>query len=136
VTANFLPDFIAYLGNVSAISALVGSRIYPQRLPQAVTFPAIYYSQVSAVRVYSLSGETGRARRRITLNIVAATQSSADAIAQAVRGAISGWTGGWMADTFVGSILLDNEYDFFEEDAGTVGVYRIAQDYIVAHLED
>jgi hypothetical protein len=136
MTANFLPDFIAYLGNVSAISALVSTRIYPQRLPQAVTFPAIYYSQVSAVRVYNLSGATGRARRRVTINIVAETESSADAIAKAVRQAISGWTGGWMADTFVGSILLDNEYDFFEEDAGTVGVYRIAQDYIVAHLED
>lgn len=136
MTANFLPDFVAYIGGAPTVSQWVGSRIYPQRLPQRVTFPAIYYSQVSAVRTYSLSGATGRARRRITLNIVAETESSADAIAKAVRGAISGWTGGWMADTFVGSILLDNEYDFFEEDAGTVGVYRIAQDYIVAHLED
>jgi hypothetical protein len=136
MTIFFLTDFVSYLQNNSSISAIVGSRIYPQRLPQNVTYPAISFNQVSATRAFSLSGATGRSRRRITINCWATSEAGADAIATAVRRAISGWSGGWMRDSFVGSILLDNEYDFFEEDAGTVGVYRIAQDYIVAHLED
>lgn len=129
-----LSDLVTFLGNASAVSSIVSSRIYPQLLPQKPTYPAITYNQVSAIRVEDLSGPAGKARKRISINCWAITEKAAHQLADAVRHTINGFNGHW-ADTNVGSVRLDNEFDFFEQEGGTIGVYRVVQDYIVAHLE-
>jgi len=129
-----LADFVAFLGNAPAVSAIVSSRIYPQLLPQNPTYPAITYNQVSAVRVHVLAGAGGKARRRISVNCWATTAKAAEALADAVRRSLDGFYGS-MRDTNVGSTRIDNEIAFFEEEAGTTGIYRVVQDYIVGHLE-
>lgn len=130
-----LADLVAFLGNASAISALVGLRIYPQELPQKPTLPALTYNQISAVRVRELAGPAGKARRRIQIDCWASTYKGAHALADAVRQTLEPFYGS-MANTEVGSIMLDNEFDLFEEEAGVTGIYRVMQDYLIAHLED
>jgi hypothetical protein len=129
-----LADLVSFLEEAPAISAIVEDRIYPQILPQRSTLPAITYNQVSAVRVEDLSGPAGKARRRISINCWAATDTGAEALADAVRQSLNGFHG-WMRDTKIGSTRLDEEVYLFEQDAGTVGIYRVVQDFIIAHLE-
>jgi RNase P/RNase MRP subunit POP5 len=119
----------------SAVTALVGQRVYPEQLPQKPTLPAITYSQVSAVRVRDLSGPAGKARRRISFSCWATTHDMAHQVADALRQSIDPFYGD-MHGASIHSIILENEFDLFEEETGTVGLYRVIQDYIIAHLED
>jgi hypothetical protein len=121
----------AFLLAQPSIAALVGTRIYPQVLPQKPAYPAITYAQVSGIRVRGLDGPTGRARPRIAVNSWGASHREMDAVASAVRAALDGYAGP-MGDLVVDSAVLDNEIEFFEEDAG---VHRKLQDYIISHEE-
>lgn len=133
---TMLQDMVATLEAASAVNTLVSGRIYPRRLPQNPTLPAITYQQVSAVRVRDLTGPAGKSRHRISINCWASTTAGAHALAQAVRQSIDGFQG-WWRDTFVGSVNLDNEFDLDEEGAGLVdvGYPRVVQDYIISHME-
>jgi hypothetical protein len=130
-----IPDLVAHLLQQSTLTDLVSSRVYPQKLPQNPKLPALTYSQVSAVRVRELSGPAYKARRRISIHCWATTYKAAHELAGVVRQILDPFDGHF-ADTVVGHISLDNEFDLFEEEAGTVGIYRVVQDYIFAHLED
>jgi len=46
------------LDNDAALSALIGSRIYPLVVPQDATRPAIAYQRISGPRTYSHDGPT------------------------------------------------------------------------------
>lgn len=135
MTNPLVSDLHQFLVADAGISALVGRRVYPQNLPQAVTYPAISYEQISGVRVRNLLGPGGKVRRRIAINLWASTNIEVWNLADTVRRALDGFDG-WMGSTFVGSTRLDNEVAFEEEEAGTVGEHRVLQDYILAHLED
>jgi len=121
----------AFLLAQPSIVALVGTRIYPQVLPQQPTYPAITYAQVSGVRMQILEGPAGRARPRITINSWGESHESMDALAGALRAALDGYAGP-MGDLSVGAVVLDNEFEVFEEEAR---VHRKLQDYIISHLE-
>ncbi len=121
----------AFLLARPSIVALVGARIYPQILPQKPTYPAITYAQASGVRLRILEGPAGRARPRISINSWADTHETMDAVADAVRAALDGYAGP-MGDLNVGSVVLDNEFETFEEEAR---MHRKLQDYIISHEE-
>lgn len=130
-----LSDLVTFLENDAGISALIGTRIYPQILPQDPTFPAITYSQTSGVRDRVIrEGPSGRARPRITINCWGERYSQARALADAVRIALDGYRG-IMGSTDVGGVRLDNEFDLFEEEAGIKGIHRTIQDFIISFVE-
>ena len=131
-----ITEMVAWLNRQSALDALVDGRIYPEKLPQKPTLPALSYSQVSAVRVRDLSGPAYKARRRISFSCWASTHLAAHQLAEVLRQTLDDFYGTSWGDVEVGHISLDNEFDLFEEEAGTVGLYRVVQDYIIAHLED
>lgn len=127
-------DLRAYLIGGSAVSTLVGTRVYPVKLPQNPTYPAVTYEQVSGVRDYTLCGPNGLAWPRVTISSWALSYSGARALADAVRQRISGFHGEWGSSppTQIGSVHLDNELDLYEDEAE---VYRVAQDYIISFNE-
>jgi hypothetical protein len=127
-----LSDLVAFL---EGLSTAAGTRIYPQTLPQAPVYPAITYNQVSGVRDRDLCGPTGRARPRITINSWAEVYGDVHTMADAIRSALNGYRGS-MGGTVIGNVILDNEFDLFEEGAGTRGVHRVVQDYIISFAED
>jgi hypothetical protein len=123
---------------LEGLSTAAGSRIYPQNLPQKPAFPAITYNQVSGVRERDLCGPTGRTRPRITVNSWAERYADARTLADAVREGLSDLAGsviGGSPGTLVDYIRLDNEFDLYEEEAGTKGVHRVVQDYIISFVE-
>jgi hypothetical protein len=131
-----ITEMVAWLSAQTAISNIVSTRIYPEKLPQKPTLPALTYSQISAVRVRDLSGPAYKSRTRVSFSCWATTHLAAHQLAQALRQTLDDFYGTSWADILVGSIRLDNEFDLFEEEAGTVGIYRVVQDYIIAHSED
>jgi uncharacterized protein DUF3168 len=128
-------DLTAYLKADVTINATVSGRVFPNVVPQGTAFPSISYNQVSGVRLRNLPlGPTGRAMPRITINSWAVRYQDARALADAVRLRLNGFTG--VIGSMTGCrITLDNEFDTFEEEAGTNGIHRVVQDYIISFIE-
>ena len=76
----------------STLSALVGTRIYPEVMPQGVTYPAVSYQRVSTVRTNLLSGVDDFTEVRIAIDCWDDSYSGVKAVADAVKGAIDGVT--------------------------------------------
>lgn len=108
------------------MSALVGSRIYPLRLPERPTLPAIRYQRISTDPADSHSGSSGLEHVRVQLGVHAATYASAEAVAAAIKTALDavGSAGPGQASFVVNDTDLDVEQ--------TEGVLRIV-DVMVWH---
>lgn len=130
-----IADMVAYLESQTAISNIVSDRIYPMPLPQHATLPALTYTRISTVRTYSLEADMRKARARIQIDSWATTDAVAYQLARAVRHAMSGFYGS-MSGTQVHLITIEDERDFFESQAGIVGLVRVSQDHRISHLED
>lgn len=88
---------------ISAVTALVGTRVYVEKLPQAGTYPAVLVQLVHEPTEYHLRGGL-RFRARIQVDAYAAEAAGVDAyeqvtnLAEAIHGddagsGLSGWTG-------------------------------------------
>jgi len=122
----------SFLSGEQNVTALVGSRIYPLKLPQAATYPAITYQRVSGDRIRSLDGPSGLADPRIQLDLWDKTYSGVKALADTVRGALDGFRG-LMGTDNIGGVLLLSDSDFYEQG---VEVFRVIQDYSIWHKEN
>jgi hypothetical protein len=85
---------VAMLEAQAAVTALVDSgeaaRIYPEKLPQNGTLPAITYQIVSGPRDYTQDGPDRVVTFRIQLDIYGATAAAAIALRDAIESSISG----------------------------------------------
>lgn len=126
-----LSDLVGFL---ETLSSAASDRIYPMVLPQAPAYPAITYEQVSGVREVSLCGPTGRTKPRISISSWARHYGDAHELADEIRVALQGFRG-TMGSTQIDDVKLDNEVDLFEQEAGTKGVHRVVQDYIISFVE-
>lgn len=88
---------------IGAVTAVVGTRIYVERLPQSPTFPAVLVQLVDEPRTYHLRGGI-RDRARVQVDAYAQEASGVDAygqvmaLADAIQGddagsGLSGWAG-------------------------------------------
>jgi len=107
-------DVRTFLLAQSAVSALIGTRMYPLRLPQGVTFPALTYQRISGSEDVTHSG-AGPARAGMQFDCWGQTQSSVLALASAVRSALSGHRSG-MGDSPLVNAFVVNVLDLPEPD--------------------
>lgn len=88
---------VTYLRSVSAITAVVGQRIYPRLVPQGnqsgSNLPAITYQMVSGNPLQSLSGSSGFTTERIQLNCWALDDSTARSLRELLRLNLDGYAG-------------------------------------------
>ena len=120
------------LTNNSALNTAVSGRISPLRLPQATSFPAISYFQVSIVPKNTQSGYSKSDFARVQVNIFALTLASCLDIADKTRTAMQ-ISPGTFNGVYVHQAKFDNEVLLSDDSAGEEGIYHIAQDYII-HL--
>ena len=120
--------------------ALVDSRVYPMRLPQGPTYPAVRYQVIGAPRTH-LMGDTPNASQwvhaRVQVDSYAATYAGAHALAYQIRMALSRWSGS-AGGIAVEVAFLDAERDEDEPTLvhhGEQGVYRVTMDFIVHYQE-
>jgi len=81
------------LNTYAGTSALVGTRIYPDILPQGVTYPAITYFRVSTVRIDNLDSFSGSARVRYQFDCWHTNPTTARAVRKQIRLAMDGFNG-------------------------------------------
>lgn len=77
----------------TAVKAIIVARVYPDRLPQSPTLPAVVYNVVSGVDECHLGGLVGVAHARVQVDCYATTRAAANALATAVRDALCASTG-------------------------------------------
>lgn len=120
----------AILVEDAAVGALVGTRVYPQRIPQDVELPAVAYSRISTRRAQRHGG-TGEGRRlaraRVQVNCEAGSYGQAKALASAVVGALDG-VQTTVAGVWVQGSWAEGEGDEYGE---TDGIYGVRQDFMI-----
>lgn len=136
-------DIRRLLLSKSAITSLVGTRVYPHHIPQANSvYPCITYAVVSNDSAHHLQGGAGYAAKRLQIDVYAKTETSRDAVVEAVRNQLQGFpaagTSGTIgAGTVVTSITYKNSRDVYEPDqvGGDVGYYRNIMDFWIRFQE-
>ncbi len=116
----------AILAADAGVNAIVGTRIYPGKLPQGVTLPAIVYGRITTGPNHA-SGNTPGLRSAFIQTTCYdeddATQSAyegADVLGKAVKSALSRYSG-TIAGIVVQQIFLDDERDTYEFDTNKEG---------------
>jgi len=95
------------LSTSSAVTNLVGTRIYPNNIKEREAFPQLVYEIKNNVRDDSLNGETGLASIEVTIIAVSLSYATTDSIADAVASALHNQTGVWSGVTVQGCFLTD-----------------------------
>lgn len=91
---------------ITAVTALVSTRVYLDKLPQTPTYPCVRVTLVSERSTYHLRGEDGCRPARVQVDAFARERSGVDpyALAAAVADAIHGDGAGSGLSGFVGAI--------------------------------
>jgi hypothetical protein len=128
------PDLLAWLLTKTAVTDLVGQRIYNVRLPQGGTFPALAIERISGPREYQLDGPAGLASPRIQFNCHGEEFSDAKMLAEAVRQTLDTLkhTELVIGGVIVGSAECVDERHGFDPVTQNM---RIELDYVVWHNE-
>lgn len=124
----------SYLSGYAGLSARIGTRLYPLRLPENVTYDAATYQRISGPRVHSHSGASGLAAPRFQLDCYSETYLGAKNTAAQVRIALDGYKGtmGGAGGVSVQSCLVQDDRDFYDAD---LRVYRVSLDVVIEHAE-
>jgi hypothetical protein len=93
-----------------------GNRVYPRRLPQAVTLPALVYFKVSGGVEYVSNGQSGLQTPRYQINCWAATYIEARALAEQVKSLMSGYAGA-MGNETVTAVFIEDDQDDDDPDS-------------------
>lgn len=111
--------------------AALGSRVYPLRIPQNPTYPALAYQRISTPRIMSHDGASKLAMPRIQLTLWASTYSSLKAVSEALRGLLIGYRG-TVGGVVIQGIFFDSERDEFDT---TTQIFQRFIDLIIHHSE-
>lgn len=132
----------AFLLADAPLAAVLGTRIYPIKLPQNPTFPAVTIQQISGFRYGHLRGPASLARPRYQIDAWTHARSSASAFeeCQVLGGLLLSRLeaySGMMADTSTSPVSVYqvwvefiDDRELFEEDING-GFYRYSADYFI-----
>jgi len=89
------PEAFLYqrLTSQTAVSSLIGNKVFPMIAPAGTALPLVVYQRVSVQREQSLMGPIGVPVITIQLTSYDTSYTSVKSIARAVRLAVDGWTG-------------------------------------------
>lgn len=77
----------------TAVSSLIGTRVYPLLAPQGTPLPLVVYQRLSVDRPQSLTGNVGSPVITLQITSYGTSYTNVKSIARAVRLAVDGWTG-------------------------------------------
>src|SRR5262245_55212356 len=89
-----------------AVAALVGTRVFPARLPQGELRASVVYIRVSGVGDYHMAGPSGLAQTRMQIDAWGGTADEATAVANACYDALTGFRGIKNDVTVQGAFML------------------------------
>lgn len=124
-----------YLSNDPGVSALVGDRIYPNKLQEGCQLPAISWNRVSARRVYThdaFEDTDAWVNARIQINCWSNAALECMDVGEAVLLALSGYEGD-MSGQLVHSTMADNEFDEYQ---APTKYHRRIMDFLITYEDD
>lgn len=103
----------ARLLSQAPVTTLVGTRIYPNGLPQDPVLPAVTYRRISGQHIHSHSGVSNLINARIQFNCYAAEMTGtgygvAKSLAKAVRNALDSYVGADANADVRATLVLDD----------------------------
>jgi len=102
----------------STITALMGTRLFPNKIPQGQPLPAAEYKQEAGKREHMMSGPAGMVDSQYTITCYGSTYAAAKELAEAVRKRLDGFRGVVEGITIDVMMLID-ELDKPEFKPGT-----------------
>jgi len=100
----------------SDVAALVGTRVYPVKMPDDPQLPAISLQVADGDRGDSLEGSDGLASELVQIDCWSRDMDQVKDLAKKARAALRGYRG-TVAGLTIGGILGWRETDLFDEDA-------------------
>ena len=107
--ASFKADLTIYLKGAALITAITGTRIFPQQLPQGAALPAIVYSIITGDPMHDFDGPIGFRRTDVDITCWADIDLEAEQLADAVRLSLDGYSSTWSGNAV--ESVLDNMND-------------------------
>lgn len=130
-------DYIYYkLSNNAGVTALTGTRIYPQVAPQTETRPLIVYNIISNVPTNTKSGGSTLDAYRVQITCLADSvdeyngQDKINAIGNAVRSLFEFIQNDTQVSVTIQQTYFLNEVDSFDQTGGQDGTYMKFMDFI------
>lgn len=122
----------ALLSAAPAITALVGTRIYPGQVPEGQPLPALAIEHISSVRLGRIDAQapTHPTQTRVQVNVVAATYPGVKALRDAVTAALQYQRGSLGGGTVI-AILPDVAGPDLSVPA--LNLYHQPLDFLVLH---
>ncbi len=122
----------ALLTGAGAVTAIVGTRIYPVVLPRGVPTPAIVYEMVSGPRLPAIDAyaTTHCTRTRMQINLLSKDHTVAHTLRAAVVAALQ-FQRGSIASTTVHSVLHAGEGPVSFDQA--LEVFQLPVDFLITH---
>lgn len=105
----------------------LSGRVYPMKLPQNATFPAVRYNRISAVRGYTMNGPDCLPAARFQIDTFDRTWDDVRVTWDKIRKSLDGFSGGIIQD-----IMLDNETDDYDDE---LQLFRVIGDFVVQYTE-
>ena len=120
-----------FLKSEAAVTAIYGDRIYPRRLPQRVTLPALTYQRIDTPRTPVHGEKSIFPRPRMQLTTWSKMSKAAWQGADVVRGLLDGFSG-LMGSLTVTRCVIVNE---METDDPETGLVTVIQDYMITYKD-
>lgn len=129
------PALRAFLLADAGIAAVVGTRVYPIKIPQGIKLASIVYTRISGPGDYFMEGPSGLVRHRLQLDSWAPTADAATALANLVKDRVDGYSGvmgtGGIAVNVQGVFQTDLREDYDD----TAALHRCGRDFMFAYEE-
>jgi hypothetical protein len=128
------PSFFTILVNLAGATfrnSDLSYRIYPARLEQGTTLPAMVYTIIDEPNEHSHTGSSNLRHPRIQLDVWAADYDAAMVLGEAVDTSLDGYKS-VVGSNRIDGILRQNDRPMYDEDSRT---WRRSMDYIVTYAE-
>ena len=107
----------------AGLKALIGSKIYPEEIPQGTQLPAVFWIKVSDIKDHFLTGQSNLERPIYQFTAQANSKGAVKPVAEQIKAALCDYQGD-LHGVEVQKIELQNEFSSMEKSAdGTIKVY-------------
>lgn len=124
----------AYLLTKADLTALIGTKIYPDEAPQGTALPYVTYIDVSDIKQHTHDGQLPDEQPIKQYTVYAATKSQSKVIAELIKAALKDQSGVFSGVT-VQYITLLNEFSSSER-IDTTTIYFVDLEYLINFIKE
>lgn len=132
----FETALVAYLKSKTAITNVIGDRIFPQVAPQGTAEPYLVFARISGASGHHMTAADGVQQTRYQFDAYG-RYSQVKEVGEALRQSLDGYRGA-IGGEHVQTCHLMDERDLYEEpdDKQQFGTHRVSMDFLIAYVED